>query len=150
MRILVCGGRDFGHIDRYQQHHEPDAYEVRKAEKEYQFVFSKLQDIAERYSKYYDPDDNWLPSDIEIISGMASGVDSVAVDWATCNWCKWHEYPANWEEYGKRAGYIRNKQMLDEGKPDLVVAFPGGRGTAMMVKLARHAGVEVIEFNLKE
>ena len=39
------------------------------------------------------------------------------------------------------------KQMLEEGKPDLVVAFPGGRGTENMKKLAREAGVEVIEFN---
>jgi hypothetical protein len=35
--------------------------------------------------------------------------------------------------------------MLDEGKPDLVIAFPGGRGTADMVKKARRAGVEVVE-----
>jgi hypothetical protein len=35
--------------------------------------------------------------------------------------------------------------MLEEGKPDLVVAFPGGTGTANMVKQARAAGVEVLE-----
>ena len=35
--------------------------------------------------------------------------------------------------------------MLDEGKPDLVVAFPGGRGTAHMTRIARGAGIEVIE-----
>jgi hypothetical protein len=41
--------------------------------------------------------------------------------------------------------YRRNQQMLDEGRPDLVVAFPGGAGTANMVKLARAIGCEVIE-----
>jgi hypothetical protein len=42
------------------------------------------------------------------------------------------------------AGPIRNQRMLVEGKPDLVVAFPGGKGTAGMVTLARNAGVDVI------
>jgi hypothetical protein len=35
--------------------------------------------------------------------------------------------------------------MLTEGKPELVVAFPGGRGTAHMMRIAREAGVEVVE-----
>ena len=41
--------------------------------------------------------------------------------------------------------FLRNQRMLDEGKPDLVVAFPGGRDTADMVRRARSAGVEVVE-----
>ena len=40
---------------------------------------------------------------------------------------------------------MRNQQMIDEGKPDLVVAFLGGRGTTDMVKRARIAGGKVIE-----
>jgi hypothetical protein len=46
------------------------------------------------------------------------------------------EFPANWKVYGRAAGPIRNMKMLLEGKPDLVVAFPGGIGTADMVKKA--------------
>ena len=45
---------------------------------------------------------------------------------------------------GRKAGPIRNQRMLDEGKPDLVVAFPGGKGTNGMIDLARNAGVRVI------
>lgn len=145
MRILVCGGRDFGVIDRYQQHHEPDHPAVRKAEKEYQFVMSTLTALAEKHSIHYKPDDNWLPYDIVIISGMSTGADSIAVDWAACNWCKVDEYPADWDKHGRAAGPIRNKKMLLEGRPDLVVAFPGGRGTANMIKLAKEVGVEVLE-----
>ena len=52
-------------------------------------------------------------------------------------------YPADWDKHGKAAGPIRNKQMIDEGKPDLVIAFPGGRGTAGAVRLAKFAGVTV-------
>jgi hypothetical protein len=80
-----------------------------------------------------------------IISGGARGADKFA-RWLAKGWdISFTEYPANWKEYGKSAGYIRNKQMLDEGKPDLVLAFPGGKGTEMMMKIAREAGVEVIE-----
>jgi hypothetical protein len=40
---------------------------------------------------------------------------------------------AEWERLGRKAGPIRNQRMLEEGKPDLVVAFPGGTGTAGMM-----------------
>jgi hypothetical protein len=83
--------------------------------------------------------------DVTIIAGGARGADSLAADWAAVNNTNYKEYPAQWEKYGRRAGYLRNKQMLDEGKPELVIAFPGGVGTRMMVQLAKTAGVEVIE-----
>ena len=54
------------------------------------------------------------------------------------------KFPAKWNRYGASAGPIRNQQMLDEGKPDLVIAFPGGRGTADMVRRAELAGLRVI------
>jgi len=41
--------------------------------------------------------------------------------------------------------YIRNQQMLDESRPDLIVAFPGGRGTKDMVDRATKAGVKVVK-----
>jgi len=47
--------------------------------------------------------------------------------------------------HGRAAGPVRNAQMLAEGKPDFVVAFPGGRGTADMCKQARARGVKVVE-----
>lgn len=54
-------------------------------------------------------------------------------------------FPPDWDKYGKGAGHIRNQQMLDEGNPDLVLAFPGGSGTLDMVTRARKAGITVIE-----
>ena len=80
-----------------------------------------------------------------IIVGDASGADHHASVWAFRTNCPWEVYRADWQQYGKAAGPIRNQLMLDEGKPDLVVAFPGGRGTADMVRRARAAGVEVRE-----
>ena len=52
---------------------------------------------------------------------------------------------ADWAKHGRKAGPIRNQRMIDEGRPDLVVAFPGGTGTADMVERARVAGIRVIE-----
>lgn len=51
---------------------------------------------------------------------------------------------ADWARHGDAAGPIRNAQMLTHG-PDLVIAFPGGRGTADMIAKARAAGVPVWE-----
>jgi hypothetical protein len=60
------------------------------------------------------------------------------------NWVPVEEYKADWDTYGKSAGPIRNQKMLDTGI-DYVIAFPGGRGTEHMKKIARKAGVTVIE-----
>ena len=54
-------------------------------------------------------------------------------------------YPADWKANAKAAGPIRNAEMLADFKPDTVIAFPGGRGTADMVRKAKAAGVRVIE-----
>lgn len=79
-----------------------------------------------------------------IIAGGARGADTFAQRLAKGWDLSFEKYPADWEKYGKGAGHIRNQQMLDEGKPDLVVAFPGGKGTANMIERAKKAGVEVI------
>lgn len=78
-----------------------------------------------------------------IIHGDAKGADTLAGDWAHMNYISCWKFPANWPKYPKAAGPIRNKQMLDEGKPDLVIAFPGSKGTAHMIKIAKEAGIPV-------
>lgn len=80
-----------------------------------------------------------------LIEGGADGADTLARKWAERNSVPHLEFPANWLKYGPSAGPIRNKQMLEEGEPDMVIAFPGGEGTAHMVKIAKEAGVKVIE-----
>lgn len=78
-----------------------------------------------------------------IIEGDAKGADRMAGYWAKKNKIKNEKYPADWAKHGRAAGPIRNKQMLDEGRPDLVLAFPGGKGTENMIKQAERAGVAV-------
>jgi len=78
-----------------------------------------------------------------VIHGCARGADTLAGQEAAKMELGIMEFPADWACYGKTAGFIRNKQMLVEGKADAVIAFAGGRGTAMMVKLAKDADVPV-------
>lgn len=80
-----------------------------------------------------------------LIHGGASGADWMAGRWAANAGIPASSYPAEWGKHGYGAGPKRNRQMLREGRPDLVIAFPGGRGTANMVAQARAAGIEVIE-----
>lgn len=82
-----------------------------------------------------------------LIHGGASGADMGAAQWGDDERLRVLCYPADWERDGKAAGPIRNRRMLTEGRPDVVIAFPGGRGTENMVSLAKSAGVRVIEVN---
>ena len=82
------------------------------------------------------------PSDT-LIEGGARGADFLAASYARSRQIPVLTFPADWNRFGRSAGYKRNAQMLAEGKPDLVVAFPGGPGTASMISLARTAGVPV-------
>lgn len=82
--------------------------------------------------------------------GGATGADSIAGDWSLNVLKKEAEvYLANWNIHKTAAGPIRNRKMLKEGKPDIVVAFPGGSGTSDMIKIATAAGVKVFDIEKK-
>ena len=91
--------------------------------------------------------DEMDPSPTLLIEGGARGADGMAFAWASRHGVERRTYPANWAKYGKAAGFVRNQAMLDRGKPDVVIAFPGGRGTADMAGRAERAGVEVRRIN---
>ena len=75
-----------------------------------------------------------------IISGGASGVDSVAATWAARNGIPCTVFPANWSQYGKRAGPLRNSQIV--AACTHVLAFPtsDSKGTRDTITKARAAG----------
>ena len=81
-----------------------------------------------------------------VLTGKARGADAIAGQWAWSRYKNVLTYPANWDKYGGAAGPKRNMQMIREGKPDLVIAFPGGNGTADMKKKALMCGIKLIEF----
>lgn len=84
----------------------------------------------------------------QIISGGAKGADRLAILYAHRTRTPLHIFFADWEAYGKAAGFIRNTEMLDfavdEGLPE-VIAFWDGRskGTAHMIKIAKKKNVPV-------
>lgn len=106
MRVLVCGGRNFG---------------------EWRTLAATLDGLS---------------GVTVLMQGGASGTDSMAIKWAETRGVSVITFPANWRS-GKKGGPLRNAFMLSEGKPDLVVAFPGGPGTQNMVEQAERAGVPV-------
>lgn len=110
MRVLVCGGRDYGNITHVAQ------------------VLCALH--RER------------GIDV-VIQGGAAGADQIAREWAKHNGVNSITYAAEWDKHGRAAGPMRNQAMLERETPDLVIAFPGARGTADMIRRAKAAGVEV-------
>lgn len=89
--------------------------------------------------------DRLSPKPSIIIHGDYSGADELAKKWARLRGVGDAPFPANWAKHGRAAGPLRNQQMIDEGVPDLVVAFPGGTGTADMVRRAKVCGIKVVE-----
>jgi predicted Rossmann-fold nucleotide-binding protein len=115
MRVLVCGGRHYNDEER---------------------VNAELDALVKEHG--------W----IIVIEGGATGADTLARNWATLHRGEdvaLKTFEAEWRLHGRKAGPIRNRRMLIEGQPDLVLAFPGGSGTSDMVGKAMAAGVRIIE-----
>lgn len=81
--------------------------------------------------------------DVEIVSGKAKGADSLGERYGTEKGFKIKEFPADWDKYGKSAGYRRNGDMADYA--DSLIAFWDGesKGTNHMINLARDKGLKV-------
>lgn len=124
IRVLVCGGRNYDNqvaVDR------------------------ELDRLFEQHGGC-----------MVVIHGDACGADACANAWAMAKRVTGasvtiERFPAQWRgangkgPLDRSAGPLRNHRMLRQGKPQLVLAFPGGRGTADMVDRARAAGVPVVE-----
>lgn len=78
-----------------------------------------------------------------IVGDCRTGADRYAREWAREAGVPLRVFKADWDKYGKAAGPIRNSEMVAE-KPDLVLSFPGGRGTADCSDKARAAGIRVV------
>ncbi len=96
-------------------------------------VFGALHQLAETYG--------WLT----IIEGGARGADRLAQEWAKLCYHGLVTIEAEWNLYGNAAGPLRNEKMIISGKPDGVVAFPGGSGTADMKGRAAQHGLPIWE-----
>jgi hypothetical protein len=136
VRVLVCGSRNWT---------------------DQNMVFAVLDGL------YAEATVGYLVTDLggfTLMQGCARGADEIAAWWADNSPMHSHnerpddppfehlQFPADWNRHGRAAGLIRNQQMLDEGKPNLVVAFKDDfdwtlrrGGTEDMVRRAKAAGI---------
>ncbi len=86
----------------------------------------------------------------EIVCGEARGVDAIGKQIAEAMKVPVKSFPADWDHYGKRAGYIRNKEMAMYG--DVLVAVWDGqsRGTRMMIEIMNEVGKPALVYFSKE
>jgi hypothetical protein len=85
-----------------------------------------------------------MPEGAVLVHGAAPGADSQCAEWWDMQGRVCEAHPAAWGTHGKAAGPLRNQEMVDSGL-DLLLAFPGGRGTADMTRRAQAAGVPVLD-----
>lgn len=87
---------------------------------------------------------------IQIISGAARGVDRIGEEYAVAKGFQCRRFPAEWNTYGKRAGYLRNCEMAKNA--DALVAFWDGEspGTRHMIQTAKNSGLAVRVIHVKK
>ena len=118
--VIICGSREF---------------------ENYELLKEKCNHLLSR--KLNDPNIK-----VVIISGCAKGADSLGEKYASEIGLEILKYPADWDKYGKRAGYLRNKQMAEIGNAVIAFMVPGedkNRGTKNMISLARAGNLLVRE-----
>lgn len=117
-KVIIAGGRDF--LD-------------------YNLLKEKVNNILI---------DKRLTHKIVIISGCARGADTLGMRYASENILDVDEYPADWDKYGKKAGYMRNVEMAENA--DALIAFWDGKskGTKHMIDIAteRNLPIRVIRY----
>ena len=118
--VIICGSREF---------------------ENYELLKEKCNHLLSR--KLNDPDTR-----VVIVSGCAKGADSLGEKYASETGLEILKYPADWDRFGKRAGYLRNKQMAEVGNAVIAFMVPGedkNRGTKNMISLAKAGNLLVRE-----
>ena len=122
--VLVCGGRD------YDDYHKLESVLLSLCDKK------KLWQLSSKS----------LRNSLRVVTGACpTGADHLAKAWAGLWDARYQGYPADWKKFGLRAGPVRNQEMINSEKIDLMIAFPGGAGTRDCVWRARKAGIPVQE-----
>lgn len=98
---------------------------------DFDLLFSKCEKILEKKNF------------VEIVSGCARGADKLGILYAKKKGFEFSKFPANWDMFGKKAGFMRNQQMADYA--DALIAFWDGesRGTKDMIQRAKAKKIPV-------
>ena len=86
----------------------------------------------------------------EVVSGTAIGVDQLGEQWAKEHGVPVARFPANWDSFGKGAGYIRNKQMADYADALIAIWDGKSRGTEHMIKTMEALGKPVYVYKTSQ
>ena len=78
-----------------------------------------------------------------VLSGTAAGIDKLGESWARQNNIPIERYPADWDTFGKRAGYVRNEIMADHAEALIAIHDGYSKGTRHMIDLARKRNLRV-------
>lgn len=81
----------------------------------------------------------------EIVSGTANGADEIGEIFSFGMGKEPRRFPPDWDQWGKWAGPIRNKEMADYA--DALLVFPGNTGTANMIEQAQKVGIKIYRFD---
>lgn len=93
-------------------------------------------------------DVEFADKDISIVSGMARGADALAYQFAHKNHVTCYEFPAQWDRYGKKAGYMRNTKMASFAD-GLLAFYSGSNGTGHMIQCMQALGKPVLIIDYK-
>jgi len=85
----------------------------------------------------------------EIFSGLARGVDTIALLYSMKNGIKYKTFKAKWDEFGKKAGPMRNLLMSKEADALIAIWDGESRGTKNMIEIAKRKGIKIYVLNLK-
>jgi hypothetical protein len=122
MKIIVAGSRDIlpGRRDYTSQQWMKIYARTKK------YVFDTIDELID--------DDELIVS--EIVSGTAHGVDRLGEAWANAHSINIKRFPADWDTYGRRAGFIRNAEMADYADGLILIWDGKSHGSKMMLNLA--------------
>jgi len=128
MKLIIAGSRDFKSIDL-----------IPVALKEFNLKLATTNDEVNKGAIN------------EIVSGGARGIDQFARTYAAALGVCCKEIPADWNKYGKSAGYIRNKQMAEYGDELLAIWDGHSKGTLNMITEMKKLNkpVHIMEIYLK-
>jgi hypothetical protein len=108
------------------------------------WIIAGSRSLSSRETVYHECNRHIILDATEVVSGTARGADRIGEQWAEENNIPVRRFPADWNEYGKAAGMIRNAQMAEYA--DGLIAFWNGqsRGTKNMIDIATDKGLKVI------
>jgi hypothetical protein len=134
MKIVVCGGRNYGEA------RDAEGELTRSAMRER----NRLVDVLDRWRWYFVPKGKALELGC---GGCPTGADMLARRWARDSGVSLTVYEADWKQFGKAAGPLRNQQMLSDFQPNFLLAFPGSNGTYNCIRAAKLRSIPVISIS---